>query len=146
MNQRSATFAIDTGAATVSKRRAFVRHFIEMIAAMFVGMGVFGGLATAIFAAAGSSLTDQSVELRVLLMAVYMTIPMVGWMRYRRHDWARTTEMAASMVVPSVVAAAIAWTGGLEAGAALGFQHATMIPAMLGVMLWRYDDYAHPHS
>jgi hypothetical protein len=146
MTQGTATFAIATGAATVSKRTAFVRHFIEMIVAMFLGMGVFGGLAIAIFAAAGSSLTDQSVGLRVMLMSVYMTIPMVGWMRYRGHDWAGTTEMAASMIVPSAIVAAVAWGGALGAGAALAIQHSIMIPAMLGVMLWRYEDYAHPHA
>ena len=38
--------------------------------------------------------------------------------------------------------------GAAELGfaAALALQHAVMIPAMLGVMLWRYDHYAHPHS
>lgn len=25
-------------------------------------------------------------------------------------------------------------------------QHAVMVPAMLGVMLWRYDEYATPHA
>ena len=31
-------------------------------------------------------------------------------------------------------------------GAALAVQHAVMVPAMLGVMLWRYDEYARPHA
>jgi hypothetical protein len=54
--------------------------------------------------------------------------------------------MALSMIVPSVVAAVLAWAGALESGAALGVQHAVMIPAVLGVMLWRYEDYSHAHS
>jgi hypothetical protein len=54
--------------------------------------------------------------------------------------------MALSMIVPSVAAAALAWAGALESGAALGVQHAVMIPAMLGVMLWRYQEYSHPHA
>jgi hypothetical protein len=33
-----------------------------------------------------------------------------------------------------------------ESAAALGLQHAVMIPAMLGVMLWRYEEYSHAHS
>jgi hypothetical protein len=117
-----------------------------MVFAMFAGMAVFGGLATLIFAAAGSGLTDQSVGLRVLLMGVYMTIPMVAWMRYRGHSAARNLEMTASMMVPSAVVAGVAWAGALGAGGALGIQHAIMIPAMLGVMLWRYDEYARPHA
>jgi hypothetical protein len=67
-------------------------------------------------------------------------------MSYRGHAAARNAEMALSMIVPSVAAAALAWAGALESGAALGVQHAVMIPAMLGVMLWRYQDYSHPHA
>ena len=31
-------------------------------------------------------------------------------------------------------------------GTALAIQHAVMIPAMLAVMLWRYDEYAQTHA
>jgi hypothetical protein len=147
MSHDTAALTINAQApAAATGKRAFVRHFVEMILAMFLGMGVFGALATLIFIAAGSSLTDQSVGLRVTLMGVYMTIPMIAWMRYRGHSAARNLEMAASMMVPSLIVAAVAWAGALEADAALGIQHAIMIPAMLGVMLWRYDEYARPHA
>ena len=131
-----------TGAA---RRRAFVRHFAEMVLVMLLGMGILGGLAMLVFAAAGSSITDQPGALRVTLMGLYMTVPMVLWMRYRGHEAARCAEMAASMLVPTLVAAGFAAAGVLGAGAALAVQHAVMVPAMLGVMLWRYDEYAQPH-
>jgi len=131
--------------ATGSKR-AFARHFGEMILAMFAGMMVLGGLATLGFALAGSSLTAQSGAFRVMLMGVSMTVPMVLWMIHRGHDWARNTEMAASMMVPSLFAAILAAAGTLGAEAALGVQHAVMIPAMLGVMLWRYPHNGQPHG
>ncbi len=51
-----------------------------------------------------------------------------------------------SMMVPTVVAAALAFAGILGTGAALGVQHTVMVPAMLGVMLWRYDHYARPRA
>jgi uncharacterized membrane protein YhaH (DUF805 family) len=106
----SATLGIDTHVRTGStSKRAFARHFGEMVLAMFVGMGVLGGLAVLIFAAAGSDLSDQSAGLRVILMGVYMTVPMAAWMSYRGHDGLRNVEMAASMLVPSVVVAALAW-------------------------------------
>jgi hypothetical protein len=137
MNQHSAT----------STRRAskwtFARHFGEMLLAMLLGMAVLGGLAQLAFALAGSSLSDQPGELRIMLMGFYMTVPMVIWMRYRGHSRPRTTEMAAAMVVPTLAAALLAWTGALGTGAGLAAQHAAMVPAMLGVMLWRYDDYSH---
>jgi len=75
-----------------------------------------------------------------------MTVPMVAWMGYRGHSARRNAEMAMSMIVPSVAAALLAWAGALSSAAALGVQHGVMIPAMLGVMLWRYDEYSHAHK
>jgi uncharacterized membrane protein YhaH (DUF805 family) len=131
--------------AATSSKRTFARHFAEMVLAMFVGMGVLGGLAELTFAATGSGLSAQSTELRVMLMGAYMTLPMVAWMSYRGHDGQRNLEMAASMILPTVVVAVLASLGALELGAAMGIQHGVMIPAMLAVMVWRYHDYARPH-
>ena len=147
MNHGSAQSSVGGSASTRSgSKRAFARHFGEMVLAMFIGMGALGGLAALLFAPAGSSLTDQSGGLRVVVMGASMTVPMIAWMAYRGHPWARSTEMAASMVVPSALAAGLAWGGAFDAGAALGVQHAVMVPAMLGVMLWRYEHYSRPHA
>jgi hypothetical protein len=143
MNQGTATLSLDAGPGS---KRAFARHFGEMLLAMFLGMGVFGGLVALGFAATGGSSSDLPGGVRVMLMGVYMTVPMVGWMAYRGHAAARNVEMAMSMLVPTAGAAALAWAGVLGTGAALGVQHAVMVPAMLGVMLWRYGDYARPHA
>lgn len=133
------------GRLMIASKRAFARHFLEMVVAMLLGMGVLEGVASLAFAAAGSSLTDQPGSFRVMLMGVSMTVPMILWMRYRGHSASRNGEMAASMLVPSGVAAALAAAGVLGVGAAPLVQHAVMIPAMLAVMLWRYDEYARPH-
>jgi hypothetical protein len=93
-----------------------------------------------------SSLSDQPGAFRVLLMGLNMTVPMFIWMSYRGHAAARNAEMAMSMIVPTLAAAALAGAGTLESAAALGVQHAVIIPAMLGVMLWRYEDYSQPHA
>lgn len=127
-------------------KRTFARHFGEMLLAMFLGMGILAGVAALGFAAFGGSISDQPGGVRVMLMGVSMTVPMVLWMGYRGHTRARSAEMAASMMLPTVAAAAMAWAGVLTAGAALGVQHVAMVPAMLGVMLWRYEEYAHPHA
>ena len=139
MSQHVAT--INRGASSQSKR-VFARHFVEMLLVMFLGMGLLEGAAALAFGLSGSSISAQSVEFRVLLMGANMAVPMALWMAYRGHTGARNAEMAASMIVPSVIVAAIAWAGALEAGSALGIQHAIMVPAMLGVMLWRYDEYS----
>jgi hypothetical protein len=147
MNHDSATLSINAGASVgFGSKRAFARHFGEMLLAMLLGMLVLGGLAELAFALSGSSLSDQPGGTQVMLMAFNMTVPMVLWMRHRGHAAARNVEMALSMIVPSVAAAALAWAGAIGTGAALGIQHAVMIPAMLGVMLWRYQDYSHPHA
>ena len=55
--------------------RRFSRHYFEMVAAMLVGMVVLGGASGLVL-----NLPDRtSVEL--VEMAVWMTLPMVAWMR-----------------------------------------------------------------
>jgi hypothetical protein len=125
-----------------TSKRVFARHYLEMVVVMLLGMGVFAGLAALAFSLAGSSLGDQSAGLRVSLMGLYMTIPMVAWMAWHRHAAARTVEMAGAMIVPTALTATLAWAAVLELEAALGIQHGIMFPAMLGVMLWRYEVYA----
>jgi hypothetical protein len=127
-------------------RRRFIRHFVEMLVAMFAGMIVLGGLTQLAFAAAGGSLSDTPGSVRVLLMGFDMTVPMVAWMGYRGHPRSRNAEMAASMIVPTLAAAALTAVGLLSTGGGLALQHAVMIPAMLAVMLWRYDHYARAHA
>ena len=120
----------------------FARHFVEMVAVMFIGMGVFAGVAALALSASGGSFSDYSAAARVSFMGVSMVLPMVGWMAYRGHTRAQNAEMAASMIVPTAIAAVLAAAGTLDAATALGVQHIAMVPAMLGVMLWRYDEYA----
>ena len=147
MNHGSATLSLDARLPRRSgSKRAFARHFAEMLIAMFLGMGVLGGLAALGFAALGGGSSDLPGGARVMLMGIYMTLPMVFWMRHRGHAAARNAEMAISMMVPTVAAAALAFAGALGTGAALAVQHVVMVPAMLGVMLWRYDEYARPHA
>jgi hypothetical protein len=129
-----------------ARRRRFVLHFVEMLLAMLVGMAVLGGLTELVLAAAGGSMTDAPGSIRVLVMGFDMTVPMVAWMSYRGHARARSAEMAAAMILPTLAATALAAVGVLSTGGALGLQHAAMIPAMLAVMLWRYDHYAGRHA
>jgi hypothetical protein len=124
-------------------RRTFIRHYAEMLIAMFAGMAVLGGG----FAAAGLDL--EAVELELLWMASIMSVPMVAWMRYRGHGWAPSWEMAASMFIPSFAAIALLQAGLVDdRGALMAIQHAGMFPAMLVAMLLRRDEYtgAHAHA
>jgi hypothetical protein len=143
----SATTSISAPAATMrsTSKLAFARHYGEMVLVMFAGMVVLGGLTQLGLGIAGSSLDDLPGGLHISLMGLWMTGPMVAWMAYRGHTTAQNAEMAGSMIIPSVFAAILTWSGAIDAATGLAIQHGIMLPAMLGVMLWRYDEYAHVH-
>jgi hypothetical protein len=110
----------------------FIRHYLEMVAAMFVGMGVLG-------MPAGMLVTSEAGDLPV--MGASMTIPMVAWMRYRGHSWAIAGEMSGAMLVPTAVA--IALLGSVEYDTLMVFEHVAMLLAMLVAMLLRPAEYLH---
>jgi hypothetical protein len=75
-------------------------------------------------------------------MAVMMTVPMVGWMRYRGHGWRANTEMSAAMFVPTFAVIALLWAGLVEdVGVLLIVEHVAMVLSMLGAMLLRPAEY-----
>jgi hypothetical protein len=127
----------------------FIRHYIEMVVAMFAGMIVLGGPAGWALQAFGSStseLTDSAPALMLLGMAVTMTVPMVAWMRYRGHGWRANTEMAASMVLPTFAATGVLAAGVMtDIGTLLAVEHLAMLVGMLAAMLLRLDEYTHHH-
>jgi flagellar biosynthetic protein FliP len=141
----TATLSISAPERHGPSKLAFARHYGEMVAVMFAGMFVLGGLTELGLAIAGSSLEDLSGGLEIALMGLWMTVPMTAWMAYRGHTTAQNVEMAGSMIIPSVLAAVLTWTGAIDTAAGLAVQHAVMLPAMLAVMLARYDAYAHVH-
>src|ERR687889_962944 len=83
----------------------FARHYVEMVAAMFLGMGILYVSGVVALGAAGVSSAElhQDLPAAMLLgMGVAMTLPMVAWMRYRGHGRRPSAEMAASMVIPTL--------------------------------------------
>jgi hypothetical protein len=132
----------------------FIRHYAEMVLAMFVGMFALGMPLAALLALVGievSAWRTAAPELMLLGMAFTMSVPMAAWMRYRGHGWAPVWEMTGSMFVPSVAAIGLLWAGTVEdPDALLLVQHIGMLPSMLAVMLLRLDEYtghgAHAHA
>jgi hypothetical protein len=123
----------------------FIRHYVEMVVAMFLGMLVLGGAGAVLLGAVGvdvGSWRSDAPELLLLGMAFTMSVPMVAWMRHRGHGWAPAWEMTASMFVPSVAAIVLLWIGAVEdTGTLLAIQHIVMFPAMLAAMLLRIPEY-----
>ena len=132
----------------------FVRHYLEMVVAMFVGMFALGMPLAALLGAVGIDVSAWQTDARELLllgMAFTMSVPMAAWMRYRGHGWAPVWEMTASMFVPSFAAIALLWGGMVEdSEALLLIQHVGMLPSMLAVRLFRLDEYTghgrHAHA
>jgi hypothetical protein len=133
----------------MSPVRTFIRHYAEMVAAMFAGMIVLGLPAEGALVAAGTStsdLSDSAPAVVLLGMAVTMTVPMVAWMRYRGHGWRPSAEMSASMFLPTFAAIGLMGAGVLAFHAAMGVEHAVMFPSMLAAMLLRPSEYTgHAH-
>jgi hypothetical protein len=138
----------DMGTAVAVRRRVpswtFWRHFLEMFAAMWVGMvaGVAVYLAVTGFPSYRQALLHQPVE-ALLVMAVSMTLPMAGWMLFRGHGWRNTAEMSGAMLVPAVP---FVFLAGLHVtrGVSSCVYMMLSVLAMLGLMFYRRDVYSMP--
>jgi hypothetical protein len=127
----------------------FVRHYLEMVVAMFIGMGVLGlplGLALGAAGSGWSELHSDAPALALLAMAATMTVPMVGWMAYRGHGARANAEMSAAMFVPTFAAIALLWSDvATDIGLLMAIEHVAMLASMLAAMLLRPADYVGGH-
>jgi hypothetical protein len=107
------------GGGVSASTRHFVRHYVEMVVAMFLGMGVLLPPLGAALRAVGTSLHNSDV-LMISVMA----------------------DMTAAMAIPTLTVLVLLWTGlvgGL--GTLLLIEHVAMLPSMLVAMLLRRDEY-----
>lgn len=129
-----------------TSKRAFARHFLEMLVAMVAGMAILGAAVSLVLVVLGcASLLDEHADLHGVVMATNMTIGMGLWMRHRGHDWLHVREMAGAMYLPFFLLLVPFWTGALGSGLFLAGGHVLMLPAMLGIMLYRWEIYAQDH-
>lgn len=120
--------------------KRFLRHYLEMVVVMFVGMAL-------LLPPVEWAFNPDRTAPELAVMALTMTIPMVAWMRRRGHRWQPTLEMAASMIVPTLAALALlAAEIVTDAGALMSIEHTAMFTGMFLVMLARYEEYAHHHG
>jgi len=135
---------IQLPSAVVSAGR-FVLHFVEMVIAMAVGMvvlDVFLGLVPTAKAAIG----DHTGLPYQVVMAIAMTVPMVGWMKMRGHGWQHGIEMSLGMLLPWAAVLALVGMGAANVLPWLPMADGpAMLLGMLGVMLLRPGHYAHGH-
>src|SRR6266540_6544058 len=118
----------------------FLRHPFEMALSMMAGMMVSAAIfLSAVVMTAAEAMREHAV-LFVLLQAFGMTVAMVTWMRYRRHTWRSSSEMAAAMVIPAVPLICLRLLDVIS-GPICGVYCLTTIVAMLVVMLYRRADH-----
>ncbi len=122
---------------TVTNRH-FVVHYLQMLAAMGVGMLVLGPVSMLVGDAAGT-------EVHALLMATWMTAGMAAWMAWRRHAWAAIVEMGLAMYLSFAVLLPAYWLGALSGDGVLVAGHVLMLPAMALAMLRRREEYLGQH-
>jgi hypothetical protein len=120
----------------------FWRHFLEMLAAMAVGMIATG----AIFVSITGLKTWEEVTVQyptqvLLAMAAGMSIPMVAWMLVRGMGRRNAYEMAAAMVLPVLPFLCLVWFD-VTTSAQCGGYCATTIVAMLVLMRYRRSTYS----
>jgi hypothetical protein len=132
-----------------SSVRNFIRHYLKMVVAMFVGMFALGIPVLLVLGAFGigrTELYDDLPTVALLGMGVVMTVPMVAWMRYRGHGWRPCNEMAASMLIPTFGVLALLWTGASDDFHGLMMiEHVAMGPSMLLAMLLNRHEYTGSH-
>ncbi|MGH3366162.1 MAG: hypothetical protein ACRDOY_03070 [Nocardioidaceae bacterium] len=121
--------------------RPFLRHYLQMLAAMLAGMLVLEPMRMLAVSALGWSAVFDRTEPAALAMATEMSIGMAAWMRFRGHGWAPTLEMCLAMFVPFVVLFVPLWTGLIGDSMVMIAGHLLMLPAMLLVMLRRPEEY-----
>lgn len=121
--------------------KRFIGHYVEMVVAMFVGMGVLALPWMLIWPD-----LDQNPVADTLVMAANMTIGMAAWMAVRGHGRRMIVEMSAAMVAPFVVLLVPYANGAVTADTVMMGGHTLMFLTMLAAMLVRRDDYVNHHG
>ncbi|MFB9235417.1 hypothetical protein ACFFWC_07670 [Plantactinospora siamensis] len=125
--------------------RPFLRHYAEMLIAMFAGMLLLAPLWTLLADRLGWRDTFDRNDLSALVMATTMSIGMAAWMLFRRHTLVSVAQMSASMYVPFLALFPLLWTGVIDGGTLMLAGHVLMLPCMAGAMLLRPEEYAGHH-
>ncbi|MGK3201839.1 hypothetical protein [Amycolatopsis sp. MEPSY49] len=120
---------------TGRKLARFTGHYVEMVAAMLIGMVALHPLWPPAWL--------ERADVDALVMATNMTIAMTAAMLLRRHSWPRIAEMAAAMYLPFVALLVPYWLGAISGGTLMVAGHVVMFPLMLAAMVWRRAEYWH---
>jgi hypothetical protein len=121
--------------------KRFIGHYVEMVLAMFVGMGVLALPWMLIWPD-----LDENPVADTLVMAANMTIGMAAWMALRGHGRRMIVEMSVAMVAPFLVLLVPYATGAVTADTLMLAGHMLMFLTMLAAMVLRREDYVNHHG
>jgi hypothetical protein len=134
--------------ASVTKFGRLVRHLLEMVLAMAVGMAIFVVSLHWLLTPTGYlALQTHDPFLWFAGMGVFMTVPMIALMRYyQAHSWRQCGEMTVAMLVPPGTIAALVQLGvvaypWLAVSTLSHSTHVTMLLGMIVLMLYRRDQH-----
>jgi flagellar biosynthetic protein FliP len=123
------------GWRTVLTDRGFVVHYLQMVAAMGIGMVVLTPFSMHLVHHAGA-------EVEALAMVTTMVAGMAVWMAHRLHTWPEIVEMSAAMYGSFAALFPFYWLGVLTPTSLTMLGHLLMLVAMAVAMLHRRDSYA----
>ena len=105
------TVTLETRTPPTKKRQVwrFTRHYLEMVAAMLLGMVTLYPLWLLATDGAADGSWVHRTEVELVAMATAMTVPMVLWMWRRGHRARPTVEMAVAMYAGFVVLFPFLW-------------------------------------
>lgn len=127
-------------------RARFWWHYLEMVIAMLIGMGVFWPVWIGLFALLDRPDLMERGDLAAVRMAVNMTAGMALWMKVRGHGRRDIVEMSVAMSAPFFVLLIPHWMGLLGADVLMWAAHSVMFVTMLLAMWWRKDTYSADHA
>ena len=126
----------------------FVLHFLEMCVVMCAaGIATFSALLRWAGPLIGySEFKRQFPELSTVLLALWFTMVMILWMRFRRHEWRPTLEMASTSIVALPLVMSAAWLGAVPRTGLYGLECGVACALMIVPMMFRLDHYTGPHG
>lgn len=126
----------------------FLLHFLEMCVVMCIG-GI--GTLSALLRWSGPLIgypefKRQFPELSTVLLALWLTLLMIAWMRFRGHEWRPALEMASTSIVALPFVMSAAWLGAIPRTSLYGLECGLACAFMVVPMLFRLDHYAEHHA
>jgi len=121
----------------------FFLHLLEMLLAMFAGMGLFHLVFGLIPESSNyAEALKRGTTLHTIVMNAFMVVPMIAWMILRGHGWRHSMEMVVAMLAPIAMVSLLCGLGVDEYLPWLAEASApAMFLGMIAAMLYRRNHY-----